>query len=90
MIFLFTDFGAADIYVGQVRPCCGGVRRAFLSWTCCTMRRHSMSRRAPISSRRSRRGCPKGGVVVSVVDPGVGGPRDPVAVLADGRWFRRP
>jgi len=33
---------------------------------------------------------PRGGVVLSVVDPGVGGPRDPVAVLADGRWFVGP
>jgi S-adenosylmethionine hydrolase len=33
---------------------------------------------------------PKGSVTLAVVDPGVGGPREPVAVLADGRWFIGP
>lgn len=33
---------------------------------------------------------PVGAVVLCVVDPGVGSPRDPVAVKADGRWFVGP
>jgi S-adenosyl-L-methionine hydrolase (adenosine-forming) len=33
---------------------------------------------------------PKGSVTLAVVDPGVGGPRQPVAVAADGRWFVGP
>jgi S-adenosylmethionine hydrolase len=33
---------------------------------------------------------PEGSVTMAVVDPGVGGKRKPVAVLADGRWFVGP
>jgi hypothetical protein len=33
---------------------------------------------------------PPDSITLAVVDPGVGGPREPVAVLADGRWFVGP
>jgi S-adenosylmethionine hydrolase len=33
---------------------------------------------------------PAGSVTLAVVDPGVGGPREPVAVAADGRWYVGP
>jgi S-adenosylmethionine hydrolase len=33
---------------------------------------------------------PAGAVMLAVVDPGVGGPRDPVIVEADGRWYVGP
>ena len=90
MIFLFTDFGASDIYVGQVK--------AVLQQQAPRVPVVDLMHDAPpfnvkagahLLAALSQR-VPKGSVVVAVVDPGVGGPRDPVAVLADGRWFVGP
>lgn len=90
MIFLFTDFGASDIYVGQVK--------AVLQQRAPRVPVADLLHDAPpfnvkagahlLAALAAR--VPKGGVVISVVDPGVGGPRDPVAVLADDRWFVGP
>ncbi len=90
MIFLFTDFGAADIYVGQVKA----VLRERAPRVPVVDLLHdappfNVKAGAHLLAALAAR-VPKGGVVVSVVDPGVGGPRDPVAVLADGRWFVGP
>jgi len=90
MIFLFTDFGASGIYVGQVKA---------------VLQEHApkapvidLLHDAPafnvkagghlLAALAAR--LPKGSVTLAVVDPGVGGPREPVAVLADGRWFVGP
>ena len=90
MIFLFTDFGAADIYVGQVK--------AVLAKQAPRLRVIDLLHDAPpfnvkagahlLAALATR--VPKGSVVLAVVDPGVGGAREPVAVLADGRWFVGP
>lgn len=90
MIFLFTDFGAAGIYVGQVKA---------------VLQSHApkepvidLLHDAPAFNPRAgahllaalAARLPKGSVTLAVVDPGVGGPRQPVAVAADGRWFVGP
>jgi hypothetical protein len=90
MIFLFTDFGAADLYVGQVKAVLQGrapkeVVVDLLHEAPAFNARASAHLLAALAAR-----LPKGSVTLAVVDPGVGGPRQPVAVLADGRWFVGP
>jgi len=90
MICLFTDFGAADLYVGQVK--------AVLHERAPKVRVVDLLNDAPafnvkagahlLAALAAR--LPKDSVTLAVVDPGVGGPRDPVAVRADGRWFVGP
>jgi S-adenosylmethionine hydrolase len=90
MIFLFTDFGAADLYVGQVK--------AVLHQRAPKVPVIDLLNDAPAFNARAgahllaafAARLPKDCVTLAVVDPGVGGPREPVAVLADGRWFVGP
>lgn len=90
MIFLFTDFGVTDVYVGQVKA----VLQQRAPRTPVIDLLHdappfNVKAGAHLLAALAAR-VPKGGVVISVVDPGVGGPREAVAVLADGRWFVGP
>jgi hypothetical protein len=90
MIFLFTDFGSRDLYVGQVKAVLQSraPRQAVID----------LLHDAPAFNVRAgahllaalAQRIPRGGVTLAVVDPGVGGTRAPVAVLADGRWFVGP
>jgi hypothetical protein len=90
MIFLFTDFGAADLYVGQVK--------AVLHQYAPDARVVDLLHDAPafnvkagahlLAALAAR--LPQGSVTMAVVDPGVGGAREAVAVLADDRWFVGP
>jgi hypothetical protein len=90
VIFLFTDFGAADIYVGQVK--------AVLQSQAPKEAVIDLLHDAPAFNVRAGAHLlaalavrlPRGSYTVAVVDPGVGGPRAPVAVLADGRWSVGP
>ncbi len=90
MIFLFTDFGAADIYVGQVK--------AVLQQRAPREPIIDLLHDAPAFNAKAGAHLlaafaahfPKGSVTLAVVDPGVGGAREPVAVLADGRWLVGP
>ena len=90
MILLFTDFGIADIYVGQVKA---------------VLQEHApkesvvdLLHEAPAFNVKAgahllaafAARIPSGSVTLAVVDPGVGGPRDAVAVVADGRWYVGP
>ncbi len=89
-IFLFTDFGAADIYAGQVKA---------------VLQRHApdvvvidLLHDAPAFEVRASAHLlaaismqiPPGGVTLAVVDPGVGGARDAVALAADDNWYVGP
>jgi S-adenosylmethionine hydrolase len=90
MIFLFTDFGAAGPYLGQMetvlRLAAPGVDIVNL-----------VSDAAPGEPRLAAyllaalaRRMPAGSAFVCVIDPGVGGERLPVVLEADGRWFVGP
>lgn len=89
-IVLFTDFGACDLYVGQVH----GV----LAREAPQARVVDLLHNAPVfdveagAHLLAALACEfaAGSVFMAVVDPGVGGPRQPVAVQADGRWFVGP
>lgn len=89
-IFLFTDFGAADLYVGQVK--------AVLHQYAPEAQVVDLLHEAPAFNVKASayllaalaEKLPAGGVTMAVVDPGVGGKRKPVAVLADDRWFVGP
>lgn len=90
MIVLFTDFGMRDPYVGQVKA-----RLAELAPA-----QHVIDLLHEVPDFNPHAGAhllasfasafPPGCVFLAVVDPGVGTPRDAVAVLAGGRWFVGP
>ena len=90
MIFLFTDFGAADIYVGQVK--------AVLAAEAPAVPVIDLLHDAPafnilagahlVAALATRLAA--GSTVMAVVDPGVGGARDAVVLQADERWFVGP
>ena len=89
-IFLFTDLGAADIYVGQVK--------AVLQQRASNVPVIDLLHDAPAFNAQSSAHLlaalamqiPPGSVTLAVVDPGVGGARDAVALVADGNWFIGP
>ena len=89
-IFLFTDFGAADIYVGQVK--------AVLAREAPANAIIDLLHEAPAFNVRAgahllaalAAQIPAGSVTLAVVDPGVGGARAAVALEVDGRWFVGP
>ncbi len=90
MIFLFTDFGADGLYIGQME--------AVLRSQAPGIDVINLLNNAPTGDpRRSAyllaalcRQCPLESVFLGVVDPEVGGERLPVVVEADGRWFVGP
>jgi hypothetical protein len=90
MIFLFTDFGAADLYVGQVK--------SVLHQRVPEARVVDLLHEAPPFNAKAgahllaalAAQIPAGGVTMAVGDPGGGGERRPVAVLADARWYVGP
>jgi len=90
MIFLFSDFGAADIYVGQVKAVLHS--RAPKETVIDLLHdapAFNVKAGAHLLAALAAR-LPRGSVTLAVVDPGVGGPRAPLAVLADGSWFVGP
>lgn len=91
MIVLFTDFGNAGPYVGQMK--------AVLCRQAPAQPVIDLFADAPVHNPRAAayllaayvEEFPKDAVFLCVVDPGVGDPtRRPAAVKADGRWFVGP
>ena len=90
MIVLFTDFGAADPYVGQMH--------AVIARAAPRVRVIDLLHAVPNFDIRAAAYLlpalagefPSGTVFVSVIDPGVGSGRLPVMVEADGRWYVGP
>jgi S-adenosylmethionine hydrolase len=89
-ILLFTDFGAGDLYVGQVEAVlerdAPGVRVI-----------HLLHEAPPFNVRASAHllaalvaRIPAGQIVIGVVDPGVGTDRGAVALRADANWYVGP
>ena len=90
MIFLFTDFGAGGLYVGQVKAVLAErAPKAPVIDLLHDTPAFNVGAGAHLLAALTAR-LPRGSVTLAVVDPGVGGPREPVAVLADGRWFVGP
>jgi len=89
-LILFTDFGAADVYVGQVKAVlereAPGVSVIDLLHDApdydVESGAHLLAALAP--------SFPAGSVFFAVVDPGVGGPRAPAVLRADDRWYVGP
>ncbi len=90
MIVLFTDFGLAGPYVGQMH--------AVLQREAPGIPVIDLMHDAPACAPRPAayllaalcREFPKGSVIVGVVDPGVGSARRGVILAVDGRWFIGP
>lgn len=89
-IFLFSDFGAADLYVGQVKAVLDAEAPAVhVIDLFHDVPRFDVASGAHLLAALARR-LPPGAVTIAVVDPGVGGERAPIALEADGRWFIGP
>jgi S-adenosyl-L-methionine hydrolase (adenosine-forming) len=90
MILLFTDFGLAGPYTGQMK--------AVLQQRAPGVPVIDLFADAPIQDPKAAAYLlaayavcfPAGSVFLCVVDPGVGGERPPLMVKADGRWFVGP
>jgi S-adenosyl-L-methionine hydrolase (adenosine-forming) len=90
MIALFTDFGPGGPYTGQMK--------AVLHRWAPDAAVVDLFADAPAGNPRASayllaayaRWFPAGTVFLCVVDPGVGGPRPPVVLDADGRWYVGP
>jgi S-adenosylmethionine hydrolase len=89
-IFLFTDFGSADIYVGQVKVVLHALSPGspvIDLWN--DLAPFEVEAAAHLLDALARQ-LPAGSVTICVVDPGVGGDRGAVAVRADERWLVGP
>ena len=90
MIVLFTDFGLEGPYTGQVK--------AVLHRTAPDVPVIDLFSDAPAGRPKPAAYLlaaygdwfPPGTVFLGVIDPGVGGPRAPVIVEAEGRWYVGP
>jgi S-adenosylmethionine hydrolase len=87
---LFTDFGADDIYVGQVKAALlrhapGAIIIDLLHGATTFDPKAGAHLLAALQSY-----FPKGAVFLAVVDPGVGGSREAIAVEADDKWYVGP
>jgi S-adenosylmethionine hydrolase len=91
MIALFTDFGADDIYVGQVKVAL--LRHAPAGTTLIdvlhTAPNYETCAGAHLLAALRSWYLPDA-VFLAVVDPGVGSGRDAVVLQADGQWFVGP
>src|SRR5215472_5415243 len=91
IIVLFTDFGADDIYVGQIKA---ALLKELSPNSIIVDLLHSVPPfkvRAGahlLAALQSR--FPAGAVFVAVVDPGVGTSRDAVVLQADDKWYVGP
>lgn len=91
MIALFTDFGADDIYVGQMKV---ALLRDAGAGTPIVDVLHEVPNYDALAGAHLlaalRSWYPDGTVFLCVVDPGVGSDRDAVVVQADTQWFVGP
>jgi S-adenosyl-L-methionine hydrolase (adenosine-forming) len=89
-IFLFTDFGTTDIYVGQVKAVLHALSpESVVIDLANDLAPFDVEAAAHLLDALARQ-LPDGAVTVCVVDPGVGSARGAVAFFADGRWFVGP
>jgi len=90
MIFLYTDFGSADVYAGQVR---GVLMRAAPGIPVIDLLndvpRFQIQPAAHLLAALCQ-GLPAPSVTLAVVDPGVGTDRRPIVLRCGDRWFVGP
>jgi S-adenosyl-L-methionine hydrolase (adenosine-forming) len=90
LIALYTDFGLADPYVGQLHAVLAqrapGVPVVDLFHHAPSFDIRAAAYLLPAYARE----LPVGSIIVGVVDPGVGGPRHALLVRADARWYVGP
>ncbi len=89
-IVLFTDFGAGDLYVGQVKAV---LQRLAPGITVIDLLHDApaFNVRASAHLLAAMVGCfDEGSVFLTVVDPGVGAARNAMVVNADDRWYVGP
>lgn len=90
MLVLFTDYGWHDPYVGQIKMTLAehapGVAVIDLLHAVPDFNSHAGAHLLDALCRS----LPAGAVVLAVVDPGVGGPREAVVLEADGRFYVGP
>ena len=89
-IFFYTDFGSADVYVGQMKAalnaCAPDIAVIDLLHDAPSFNvKASAHLLAALAAR-----IPGQSIVVAVVDPGVGSARHAVVLQADGRWYVGP
>lgn len=90
MIVLFTDFGPAGPYVGQMKAVLHGIAPDAPVIDLLSDAPAHDPRAAACLLAAYADDFPAGAVFLCVVDPGVGGDRAAVALRADGRWFVGP
>jgi len=90
MIVLFTDFGPAGPYVGQMRAVLHGIAPQAAVIELLSDAPAGDPRAAAYLLAAYAGDFPPDAVFLCVVDPGVGGDRAAVALRADGRWFVGP
>lgn len=90
MLALFTDFGSADLYVGQVKAVlhrdAPGVPVLDLAHDLPNFRVEAAAHLLAALLPRF----PADTVFLAIVDPGVGGTRDGIVARLDGRWLVGP
>lgn len=89
MIVLFTDFGTDDPYVGQMHAALRGRTDVPVIDLLHRVPSYDVRAGAYLLDALQRQFEP-GVVFVCVVDPGVGGPRAPVMLQADDKWYVGP
>ena len=90
MIVLFTDFGLTGPYTGQMKAVLAGHAPAV---PVIDLFADAPAFQPYLSAYLLGAYCgavPQGGVLLGVVDPGVGTDRLPLVVRADGRWYVGP
>lgn len=91
MIVLFTDFGADDVYVGQMKA---RMLQIAPTSTAIVDLLHSVPNFDPHPAAHLLAALhhpfPVGSVFLAVIDPGVGGSREAAVIEADGKWYVGP
>jgi S-adenosylmethionine hydrolase len=90
MIVLFTDFGLEGPYVGQMKAVLHGAAPGVPQVDLMADVPACNAKAAAYLLAAYAPSFPAGSVFLAVVDPGVGGPRLPLAVEAEGRWLVGP
>ena len=90
IITLTTDFGLADHYVGVMKGVIASIHPAATTIDISHEVRPYCVAEGAFRIVQAYRFFPRGTVHVVVVDPGVGGPRRPIAALAGGYYFVGP